>query len=170
MPYADLFPALPDDARCWIYAAEHPLSEAEQQALLDELNAFFDGWTSHGRPVQGAATILDGQFLVVAGTIPGGDISGCGIDASVHAVEAAAARQGVAWASPLRIFYRHADGTVRHVTRGAFRRSVAAGEVTAETLVFDVSLTLLGAMRGGGFEQPAGQAWHARVFKIPQPA
>ncbi len=170
MTYSDLFPALPDAARCWIYVAERTLTQAEQEALLDALHAFFGGWASHGRPVHGAAETLDDRFLVVAATLAEGDISGCGIDASVRVVTEAAQRLGVAWAAPLHVFFRDEAGAVQHLPRPAFRKLVQAGAVTAETPVFDVSLATLGSLRGGGFEQPAGASWHARVFRIPQPA
>ncbi len=170
MTYSDLFPTLPDAARCWIYVAQRRLTGAEQRALLDTLNAFFEGWASHGRPVQGAATCLDDRFLVVAGALmQEGEISGCGIDASVHVVEEAAQRLGVTWASPLLIFYRSDDDTVVSLPRPTFKKLVADGTVTAETRVFDVSLPTLGQLRRGAFEQPAGDSWHARIFRIPRP-
>ena len=168
MTYSDLFPSLPDKARCWIYVAERPFTEDEQASLLEALQAFFAGWASHGRPVQGTATTLEDRFLVVAGVIPGGEISGCGIDASVHAVEEAAGRLGVAWSSPLLVLYRDAEGAIHSLPRSAFRKRVADGTVTAETRVFDVSLTTLGQLRNGTFEKPAGASWHARVFRIPE--
>ena len=170
MTYFNLFPSLPDPARCWIYVAPRRLTEAEQATLLETLQTFFAGWASHGRPVQGAAAFLDDHFLAVAGAIAGGEISGCGIDASVHATEEAAGRLGVAWSSPLLVLYRDADGAVRSLPRSAFRKLVDDGTVTAETPVFDVSLTTLGQLRSGAFEKPAGASWHARVFRIPEPA
>lgn len=170
MMYSDLFPPLPDAARCWIYVAERRLTEAEQATLLDAMAAFFDGWESHGRPVQGAAACLHNRFLVVAGhLLAEGALSGCGIDASVHAVDEAAQRLGLAWASPLLVFYRDDDGAVVSLPRSAFKKFVADGTVTAETRVFDVSLMTLGQVRAGAFEKPAGASWHARVFRIPQP-
>lgn len=170
MTYSTLFPMLPDAARCWIYVAERRLTEAEQTALLDTLQTFFEGWASHGRPVQGAATCLEDRFLVVAGALTQeGDLSGCGIDASVHAVEEAAQGLGVVWASPLLIFYRDDDDAVISLPRPTFKKLVADGTVTAETRVFDVSLATLGQLRSDAFEQPAGASWHARVFRIPKP-
>lgn len=169
MPYADLFPALPDDARCWVYAAERPLTEDEQRRLLGMLDAFFDGWTSHGRRVEGAATIREDRFLIVAGHRADAMISGCGIDAGVQAAEAAATALGLGWLSPLLVFWREADGAVTHGPRSAFRKRVRSGAVTAATPVFDVSISTLGELRRGAFERPAGKAWHARVFRIPQP-
>lgn len=164
---ATLFRALPDTARVWVYIADRPLREAEQAEVQHRLDAFFDAWTSHGRGVQGAATILADRLLVLAAHIPSGDISGCGIDKSVHTVEDAAQALGFAWQSPLLVTYRAADGTLQSEPRGAFRKRVRSGEVTAATPVLDLTLTTLGEVRAGHLERPAGDAWHARAFRIP---
>ena len=166
----DLFPTLPDHARLWIYAADRPLSASEQADLLQTLRGFLTSWVSHGRPVQGRADVRHDRFLLLAGEVPGGEISGCGIDASVHAVEAAGAQFGITWLSPLGVFFRDASGGVRSLPRATFRKLVRTGEVTAETSVFDFTITTLGDVRRGRFERPAGETWHALVFKIPQPA
>lgn len=159
---------LPDDARCWVFAAERPLTEDEQHAVLDHLDRFFDGWRSHGRPVEGAAAMHEGRFLVVGGLRDDAGISGCGIDAVVREIEAAAGALGAGWLTPLLVFWRGADGAIQHGPRGTFRRLVRQGAVTAETSVFDLSLTTLGELRRHGLERPAGRSWHARVFRIPE--
>ena len=113
MTYSDLFPSLSDEARCWIYIAERRLTEAEQTTLLEALQPFFAGWASHGRPVKGTATVLEDRFLVVAGAIAGGEISGCGIDASVHAAQEAAIvemRDTALWVSPTGYGFERFDG------------------------------------------------------------
>ncbi|MFO7314485.1 hypothetical protein [Rhodothermus marinus] len=161
-----LFTELPDEARLWIFAADRPLSDAESQTLLETLAPFLEGWTAHGLPVRGQATVLHRRFLLLAGHVPGGEISGCSIDAATRAVEAAAREVGITWISPLAVFYRDADGTVQRATRGQFRRLIAEGKVTAETPVFDLSLTTVGDLRRGAFEKPAGRSWHARVFAL----
>lgn len=171
MAYADSFPDLPSDARLWIYAASRALTADEQRALADELSGFAEGWTSHGRPVQGAVEIAAGRFLLVAASLTGGDVSGCGIDASVHAVEAAGRRLGVEWLPALRVFYRTAGGAVESCSRADFRAAAEAGAVTTETPVFDPAATqTVGALREGAFEKPAGQSWHSQAFSLPEPA
>lgn len=170
MTPSELFPALPDDARCWVHTAAKPLSDDTQQALLDRLQSFIDGWTSHGRPVQGRATVLDDRFLVLAATVEGDDLSGCGIDSAVHAIDAAAVDLQIDWAPSLHVVYRRPDGEIEVLPRPAFRRRVDAGEVRADTPVFDPSVRTLGAVRQGDFEQPAGSSWHARTFQIPEAA
>lgn len=169
MSYADLFPDFQDEARCWIYAADRPLTEAEQAEIFRACNHFFEGWTSHRRGVKGAVHILFNRFLLLVAHVPDGDISGCGIDKSVHVLEKAAQQADFDWLSPLHIFFRDADGQVQHLPRPAFRKNVRAGNVTAETPVFDLGVATLGTVRHDGFEQPAGESWHARVFRIPHP-
>lgn len=165
-----LFPALPDDARCWVYVAERPLTSDEQARLVDRLDAFIQDWSSHGRPVEGAVDVLHGRFVVLAATLAEGDISGCGIDASVHAVDDVAEALDIAWVPALHVVYRDAEGQVQHCSRSAFRTLAQDGAVTTETPVFDPSITTLGALRSGQFERPAGASWHARAFDLPQPA
>lgn len=170
MDVASLFPALPDDARVWIYVSDRALTGEEQDVLLGRMDDFIEGWASHGRPVEGAAAVLYDRFLVIAATVANGEISGCGIDASTQAVKAAAEALTIHWVPALHVIYRDADGHVRHAPRPTFRQLAQEGAVTTETPVFDPSVTTLGALRQGAFEQPAGAAWHARVFDLPTPA
>ncbi len=162
----NLFAKLPDEARLWIFAADRPLSDAESQALLETLTPFLEAWTAHGLQVRGQAAVLHHRFLLLAGHVPAGALSGCSIDAATRAVHAAGQELGITWMSPLVVFYRDADGTVQHATRSQFRRLIAAGKVTAETPVFDLSITTVGDLRRGALEKPAGQSWHARVFAL----
>lgn len=163
-PFSDF----PDDARVWIHAAAAPLSEATQTALLDRLSAFFEQWTSHEHSVDGAATVLDDRFLVVAAVrADGNEISGCGKDDLTHAVEAAASALEIEWVPALHVLYRTPDGSVAAVSRRTFQERAEEGAVTADTPVFDPSLTTLGALRDGAFEQPARESWHAQLLGSP---
>lgn len=162
-----LLPTLPDEARVWIYALDRTLRPDEGDALREALAPHLATWTTHGRPVRGQSALVAGRFLLVAGHLEAGDISGCGIDASVHAVEVSTEAVGVGLASSLLVFYRTPDGDVAAVTRPGFRTLVQDGHVTAATAVFDLGVATLGAVRAGAFEKPAGDAWHARAFRLP---
>ena len=170
MPHADLFPSMPPDARLWVYAADRPMTADEARALTGDLSGFAEDWTSHGRPVRGAVDVADGRFLLVAATLTGGDVSGCGIDASVRAVEEAGRRLGLAWLPALRVFYRNEDGAVESCSRTDFRRRAETGGVTTATPIFDPTVQTVGALRRGAFEKAAGQSWHREAFQIPEPA
>jgi hypothetical protein len=160
---------MPDVARVWVYAADRHLSEQDQETLAESLRPFLAFWTSHGLPVRAAMTFVGGRFLILAGLVSGDDISGCGIDASIDAVERAARSVGVEWLQGLTVLYRDAEGHVQSTDRPTFRQLVRSGRVTGDTPVFDLSVTQLREVREGGFERPAGSSWHGRVFSIPAP-
>ncbi|PSQ71933.1 MAG: hypothetical protein BRD38_00185 [Bacteroidetes bacterium QH_9_67_14] len=169
MPFSDM----PDAARLWVYAADRPLSDDEEKALTDRLEDFLSDWTSHGRPVEGAAEVRDGRFVLLAAHRPdaengstNADVSGCGIDASVHVLESFADETGVEWESGLRVFYRNADGAVRSAGRPAFAERAQRGEVDAATSVFDLSVDTVADLRAGRFERPAATSWHAEAFPL----
>lgn len=157
---------LPDSARLWTFTASRALAPEEHERLMAKLEAFLAGWDSHGRPVAGAAELREGRLLVVAGHLEAG-ISGCGIDSLVRAAEEAAEALGFTWLDGLHVAFRAPGGEVEALPRPAFRALVRAGEVTAETPVFMTTLETLGELRQGGLERPAGEAWHARAFRIP---
>lgn len=166
-----LLPDLPDAARVWIHPATHPLTEDTQTALLDRLGSFVDAWSSHQQAVRGGVTILHDRFVVLAGArVDGEDPSGCAIDDATHAVSDAADTLGIEWVPSLHVLYRTSDGDIAAVSRATFQDRVAAGTVTTATPVFDPSVTTLGAVRNGAFEQPAGQSWHADAFSLSEPA
>lgn len=167
---ADLSPfsALPDDARLWVHASATPLDEPTQEALLDRLTTFIDGWSSHQHAVEGAATMLHDRFLVIAATrADGNDISGCGKDDLAHAIDEAASALDIEWVPSLHVLYRDADGSVTAVSRPIFQSHADEGRVTADTPVFDPSITTLGALREGALEQPARDTWHAQLLGTP---
>lgn len=161
--------SLPDDAHVWIYAANRDLNELEESRVREILTTFCQSWDSHGRPVESAADVIEGRFAVIAGRVDDGDVSGCGIDKSVHALERAASELAFEWLPGLLVHFRDARGVARSVSRQEFRKLVADGTVLAETPVFDFSIETLGQLRSGEFERPAGESWHARVFRIAEP-
>jgi hypothetical protein len=168
------FSHLPPTARLWVYAAARPLTDDEETTLARRLTDFLDGWASHGRPVEGAAEVRDGRFVLLAAHLPGqpgADVSGCGIDASVQVLEAFADEVGLQWQAGLRVFYRDAGGTVHSASRPAFEALADEGTVHAATPVFDLSVESVAALREGRFERPAGASWHAEAFPLaPAPA
>lgn len=166
MSYDHLFPSLSDEARLWVYATDHEVSEAAAHEILVRLRAFIDQWQSHGRPVRAESTILYRRFILLAAEIPDAEISGCGIDASVHALEQIGADQGFSLLTGLYVFYRGAGGEVLHERRAGFRKLVREGKVNGDTVVFDPSITHLAQLKNREFERPALKSWHATVFRI----
>ena len=163
-----LFPTLPDSARIWIYLAEPEIQAQTWSVLQPAIDRFIQEWSSHRRPVIGDACLLHGRFLVLGAYIEGGDLSGCGIDNSVHEIESLAAAHGIVWRSALDVAWRDHSGTVRTGTRPEFRRAIESGSVNGGTKVFETSVVELGRLRSIGLELPASRSWHGRAFRFPQ--
>ena len=162
-----LFSSLPDQARLWIYASDRTLQKDEIHQIRLLFDEFIADWHSHGRKVSAEFDILHNRFVLLAANIPDADISGCGIDASVHALEQIAHRAGFSILSGLHILYKSGAGTIESAPRPVFRQLVRTESITGETIVFDTSLTHVHQLRAGSFELPAQSSWHATVFRIP---
>lgn len=164
-----LFSAFDDTARLWVYVADRTLTADESAQLSAELNGFFSSWLSHGRPVQGDAQLIGNRLLLVTAQLAKGDISGCGIDASVHALEAIGQVVGFKWMGGLMVVYRDAEGAIQVVRRPAFRKMLRIGDVDAETPILNTGLMHVHELRAGALEQPAWAAWTGLVFRIAPP-
>ena len=167
MTYNNLLSTLSEDARVWIYPVDKKLTPSDVINVEASLNQFIQNWHSHGRKVTAEATILYDRFIVIGAEIPEAEISGCGIDASVHAVEAIGNQSGFSVLTGLTVFFKDEDGSIQHLTRSQFRTSVRNEEITSDTLVIDPSITQISQLKEGSFELPAGSSWHATVFRIP---
>lgn len=170
MMYTNIFQALPSHAKLWIYGVDAPLNPETEAQIDAQLTQFMQAWQSHGRKVTGQFVILEHRFILIAADIPQADISGCGIDASVHALEEAGKRLGFTLLSGLHVFYRDGNNAIQSVPRAGFRKLVRSESVSSDTIVFDTSLAKLDQLRSGSFELPAHASWHATVFRIPSPS
>ena len=168
MDYKPLFADLNDASDVWVYVSTEPLSDDQSQALLRSLATFSEGWSSHGRAVHAGYQIIDSQILNLGAWIDGGDISGCGIDKSLHLIDGFAATHGFSWLDALSVVYRNTSNQLKVVSRPAFRQLVRNQTVTAETIVLDPTLRVLSDIRAGMLEKPASESWHSMVFQIPQ--
>lgn len=159
--------ALPREARLWLYVSSRPLTDDEASRIDAQMRGFAEDWSSHGRPVLGVIELADNRLLGIGALVPDADISGCGIDKSVHQLEELGSQMGVEWMAGLNIAYRNGDA-IEVVPRPVFRRLVKAGEVDADTAILDLSLTTVGDLVDQGVERPLGESWHARVFRLPK--
>lgn len=166
--YRALFPSLPDESDAWVYAADSVLSPRAVEELLALLSKFAGTWSSHGLSVSSGFTMIDRQILVLSAFIQNGDISGCGIDKSLHTIDSFASGAGFEWLDSLSVVFRDTDGQIRIASRSEFKEMVKEESVTSSTIVLDRTVRKLKAIRTGQFEIAAGDSWHGRIFSIPE--
>ncbi len=157
------FDELPPDARVWIFGAERPLGETEQARVLDEVDAFIEQWAAHDVPLTTARTLRYEQFIFVAVDERAAGASGCSIDALVRRMKGLQAELGVELVNHAPVLYRDGAG-IERVSREQFADLVDSGSISQDTVVFDNTVTTVGAVRDGRWELPAANSWHGRSF------
>lgn len=159
------FAHLPDDARLWVFAADRALDEDEQAALLAHVDAFVAGWAAHGAPVVGGRELRHERFLLVAADERATGVSGCSTDTLFRTLGDVERALGVSLRDAGLVFWRDGTGQVRADPRAAFRSRAQAGEVGADTVVFDNTSPTVGDVRAGRWEVPMRDSWHGRAFR-----
>ena len=157
------FDELPPDARLWIFAAGRPLSADEQTRVLGAVDAFIEQWSAHDRPLTTARDLRHDRFIFVAVDERAAGASGCSIDALVRQMKGLEATLGVELVNHGPVLYRDGGGIAR-VERHEFIELAEAGRVDPGTVVFDNTLTTVGAVREGRWEVPAGESWHKALL------
>ena len=164
IPVPDQFDGFPDTARVWVFGSERELGPADAALVLDAVDGFVATWTAHGVPLRAARSWCYDRFLVVAVDIESAPPSGCSIDALVTVLRGLEDRLGVRFLGNESVWYRDSHGSIRRASRVGFRALASSGEVAPETVVFDNSITALAELRGGRWEGPARDRWHAAFF------
>ena len=69
-----------DQSRIWIYAAEHKLTNDQENHILNHISNHLQNWEAHKAPLTAGVTILENRFIVVALDDSQYGASGCSID------------------------------------------------------------------------------------------
>jgi hypothetical protein len=162
MPRIDI-QDIPDHGRLWVFPASRSLTPAEADALLAEVDSYLAEWAAHGVPLSSGRELRESHFLLVGVDEDVEVPSGCSIDALVNRLRSLSKELGVDLLDHASVWYRD-DGAIRRVSRPEFRRLAAGGQVSADTAVFDTTLTRVSALRAGKLEVPARESWHGRAF------
>jgi hypothetical protein len=81
------FEHMPAVAKLWIYASNRKLTTVEQEIILAKGAQFVTGWTAHQQQLRASFAILHDVFLIVAVDENYNEVSGCGIDKSIHFIQ-----------------------------------------------------------------------------------
>ncbi|HEU4630523.1 MAG TPA: hypothetical protein VFS08_12310 [Gemmatimonadaceae bacterium] len=157
------FDTLPDSARVWVFASDPPLDDNAACRLLGEVDRFLAHWQAHGHPLDGARDWRYGRFLTIAVDQRTAGASGCSIDGLYRALRALQDALGTALLAGGVLYYRGAGGDVTAASRADFAARAARGEITRDTIVFDLTVGTLGEWRER-FEAPASAGWHVRLL------
>ena len=84
----------PDSSSVWVYQADRKLSLDEQANIQQEMQAFTQQWSAHGKGLKASYGVLFETLLVLIVDLSQEAASGCSIDSSVHFIKALGANYG----------------------------------------------------------------------------
>jgi hypothetical protein len=88
LSYKELLPAhFPANSRVWIYQSSRQFTIAEALQIEEILENFSKEWKSHGDPVENAAFLFFGRFIIVLANEASVKVGGCSTDASVRFIK-----------------------------------------------------------------------------------
>ncbi len=154
---------LSDDARLWIFGSNRTLVGPEARRLADATETFVRDWAAHGEGLTASFEWRYDRFLLIAVDERRAAASGCSIDALTHHVRELERAFRIELLDGSRVWYR-GDGAIRCVGRTEFHERAKRGEVSRESIVFDLGVQSLAELRSGRWELPAGESWHAQLL------
>jgi hypothetical protein len=157
------FENLPDASRVWVFGSDRPLSEEGTTTLLKGVEEHLTAWKAHGEPLTVGSQLRDNRFLVIAVDQSTAGATGCSIDGLFRVLQGLESKVGASLVGGGKVFYRDTSAQVQSTTRERIPELVQSGAITKDTVVFDTSLTDLGAFRAG-FEKRAKESWIAPLM------
>lgn len=159
------FEQMPPDARVWVYAANRKLDAAEQAEITARAGVFVTGWTAHQHQLKASFAILHDVFFVLMVDENFNEVSGCGIDKSVHFMKELDQQYDLNLFNRLQIELLTDKGVL---LTGKQKLSVMLqeGEVNEQTIMFNKNVTDK-HMFDTQFRLPLSKSW---VYPAIQPA
>jgi hypothetical protein len=159
------FESLPDASRVWVFGSDRPLTGADADRLLSEVDRYLGQWKAHGLPLTCARDWRDEHLLTIGvdSTIEGA--SGCSIDGLFRVLQAIERPLGTRLVGGGRVFYRDLEGRVQCATRDRLPELAKAHRVTDDTHVFDTGVTIASEWRSR-FEAAARSTWVGELLRV----
>lgn len=117
---------------------DRSLDTAAADSLTMALTQALHQWKAHQQPIQGHTRVQDGRAVLVEAL---DDPSGCSADWLRRTVELTVLQAtGAGLADAAAVVYRAADGSLASIPMQQVQHALATGQLTAETLVYDITV------------------------------
>ena len=163
-----VLPEISSDAKVWLYGFHEPLSSKDLDTVQKAYESFLTSWKSHGATLKGGFELLNDRFALLA-LEADQSASGCAIDASVGVLKALKQDHGLDALGSARVFFE-VDGSLRCCERIAFSKMCKEGQVSEDTVVYNLLHQTLGDVRQKGIKTTFAQSWHSKAFKLAVPS
>lgn len=160
------FDEMPATARIWVYQANRPLNDTEQDYALQRGQQFASQWAAHGQDLRSSVLVQHDYFLIVAVDEQYNAASGCSIDSSVGFVREL--EQKFRGPSSVSFFDRTQiafwqEGEVLLLPMKDAKAKVSNGEILPEALIFDNTIPTKEALENR-WQIPVKDSWLVRYI------
>ncbi len=139
------FNQLPNHARVWVYAASSTLSNSQKELIQVSADKFTEEWTAHQMPLSASFKIINDVFLVFGVDLAKHDISGCGIDKSIHLVQQWEQQLGINLFNRLQVEFQQNE-KITFATKGKLAELLADGAIHQQTLFYNKMVANVGEL------------------------
>jgi hypothetical protein len=158
-----LFEQMPDSAKIWIYASNRPLTIPEQSDIQQLGEAFVETWTAHQQQLKASFIILHNVFLLLAIDERYNEVSGCGIDKSIHFIQEVDKKYSLNLFDRLQIeLWQNTD--VIMTNKQKLSVMFQEGVVNEQSIVFNKTITAKKEL-DASFMIPLGLSWVYRSIQ-----
>lgn len=146
----------------WIFSLAAPISADNRSSLMSAFDVFQAQWQSHGTPVNGLIQVKHDRFVVIQAKADESRPSGCSIDSLRRGVTTILQQHRLTWLEGGEVFYHTEAGEIEMVHFQHIPSLVANGALTADTTVFDHSLSHTDDL--DKWEVPMSSTWMKRYL------
>jgi hypothetical protein len=152
-----LLTQMPPEAKVWVYAANRLLTPAEVADITSIGADFTQSWTAHQQQLKASFTILHNLFMVVMVDESYNEVSGCGIDKSIHLMQDIDKKYQLDLFNRLRIeLWQHNEVVITN--KQQLSVMLQEGSVNEQTITFNKTISTK-AQFDGQFQIPLSQSW-----------
>ena len=150
------FNTISEQSRIWIYAAEHKLTDKQEEHILKSISDHLQNWEAHKVPLTAGVTILENHFIVVALDESKNGASGCSIDTLQNKIQELEKKLSVSLLNRLNVFCRIND----EIQCIPFFK--LEGLLKANTLFYDLTIQKKSELHS--YLKPISEGWCAYLL------
>ena len=144
-----------DQSRIWIYAAEHKLTNDQENHILKSISDHLQNWEAHKVPLSAGVTILENRFIVVALDESENGASGCSIDTLQKLIQNLEKELSICLLNRLNVFCKIEDEIL------CIPSFKLEGIVKANTLFYDLTIQKKSELHS--YLKPISEGWCAHL-------
>ena len=147
------FNTIPEESRIWIYAADHKLTNNQENYILKSISDHLQNWEAHKVPLTAGVTILENHFIVISLDETKNGASGCSIDTLQNKIQNLEKALSISLLNRLNVFCR-IDNEIECIPT-----LILADNANQDTLFYD--LTIQNKSELDSYLKPISEGWCA---------